>query len=371
MSRSWRPRYVPFIGAKVISGLDKLLQDTGVAGLTELRELLQHLLGKNGEAGCLVEQEALQPGQSRVFRLRFVTDGNSRSVVIKRLKPEVAQRNELVATRWLPAIGLSATGPPLLGRVADRTGACVWHVYEDLGPWQLDPDKPHREWVESTMNLVAEIHTQFAGHPLLGEVRMHGGDAGIHFYESNLRDAIYALTACESTGQQTQLRERLLDRLHGLLRELPKRREALEADAGIETLLHGDLWSINVFVIPGVNGSHARLIDWDHATVGPAVYDISTFLLRFPTEQRSWILQLYTDAVASRGWRTPPASELNYLFETSEYARLANLVIWPAIAWVRDRSSWSWNALAEVEKWFMDFKPVLPRELQVNARIEQ
>src|SRR5206468_6599093 len=120
----------------------------------------------------LIEQQMLQPKGSRVFRLRLDSNGQSRSVVIKRLKPEIARRNELVAKRWLPAIGLEDRGAPLLGSVADRSGVCVWHVYDDLGQHELDPREANRERVGAAVELIARIHTRFAGNALLGEVRL-------------------------------------------------------------------------------------------------------------------------------------------------------------------------------------------------------
>ena len=351
----------------MIEDLDKVLEDTGLRGLTELRGLLEEVLGGESVDGRLTEQQSLQPRSCRVFRLRFAIKGRTQTVVVKRLKPEIARRNELVARRWLPAIGMEEAGPPVLGSVAARTGDCVWHVYDDLGEWELDAREPDRERVKAAIDLIARIHTGFAGHALLGEVRLHGGDLGIHFYESNVRDAIYALQACESPVDQEQLRDRLLERLYKLLDELPERAKAFKERGGPETLLHGDLWAINVFVIPSANRLHARLIDWDHAAVGPAVYDVSTFLMRFPSEHRPWILELYAHAVARAGWRLPSPPELNFLFETSEYARIANRVIWPAIALVRDQASWGWDTLAEVDKWFKDFKPVLQCESETPA----
>src|SRR6185369_2754349 len=103
----------------------------------------------------------------------------------------------------------------------------------------------------------------------------------------------------------------------------------------------------------------ARLIDWDHAAVGPATYDLSTFLLRFPAEHRPWVLELYRQAVADAGWNLSDERDLNYLFETHEYARFANRIIWPAIALVQDRAEWGVEALAEIEQWFAEFRGVL------------
>src|ERR1043166_8867641 len=154
------------------------------------------------------------------------------------------------------------------------------------------------------------------------------------------------MEALEPPPEHRAVCERLLERLSKLRAELPRRAEAMGELGGPETLLHGDLWAINVFVIPtgapvcqteepalSRSGQwHARLIDWDHAAVGPATYDLSTFLLRFPVSERQEILNLYRGALSLVGWRLPSDQDLNALFETHEYARFANRIIWPAIA---------------------------------------
>jgi len=352
----------------MIDGLDKVLEKSGHPGLPELRGLLQELLGGRQANGCFIEEQILQPRDLRVFRLRFVVKDETRTLVVKRVKPEIARRNELVAKRWLPAIGLTDCGPPLLASIAEPSGICVWHIYHDLGQHELDCRHPDREGIGLAIEVIARMHTRFAGHHLLGEVRLHGGDFGIHFFDSNVRDAIYAVTACQpSAKQQDQLRDRLLTRLHKLRDELPQRAEALEEYGGPETLLHGDLWTINVFVVPTAHGLQVRLIDWEHVGVGPASYDLSTFLLRFSPPQRPWIFDAYKQQALLAGWHLPPAQELNLLFETAEYARFANRVIWPAIALLQDRASWGWDVLAEVDRWFEHLEPVLPREQHTPA----
>lgn len=350
----------------MIQGLEKLLETQNQPGLRELRRLLQRLLGPENREGCLVAEQILQPRSARVFRLRFIIEGKSRSVIAKRLKPEVAHRSELVEQRWLPAVGLTDNGPALLGSVAEPTGNCVWHVYDDLGPCELNVRQFDRDGVNAAIQLIAQIHARFAAHPLLGEVRLHGSDLGIHFYEANVRDATYALEACQSSPQRRDVRRCLLSRLAELRRDLPRRAQALLDWGGPETLLHGDLWAINIFVIPRKQEFHVRLIDWDHASVGPASYDLSTFLLRLPAEERNWALDHYRDEIAQAGWRLPSAPILNLLFETAEYARLANRVIWPAIALVRDGAAWAWDALTEVNQWFEDFRPVLACETELQ-----
>src|SRR5262245_58369600 len=166
----------------MIDGLNSVLEGSGQPGLVELRQLLQELVGGDG-GGAFLGQDLLESRAQRVFRLHFSINGETRSVVIKRLKPEVARRNELVAHRWLPAIGMTQAGPALLGSVAARSGVCVWHVYEDLGPWELNSQTPERERVQAAIELIAHLHTQFAGHILKGEVRLLGGDLGVPFHE--------------------------------------------------------------------------------------------------------------------------------------------------------------------------------------------
>src|SRR5437867_176007 len=214
MNRNWRRRCARSTGGGMIEGLDKVLQGSGQPGLAELRELLQELLGEYDVAGRLIAQDTLQPRAQRVFRLRFAVNGQTRSVVVKRLKPEIAQRNELVAKRWLPAIGLGDCGPPVLGSVADRSGVCVWQVYADLGQYELEAREPDRESVRAAIELIARMHTRFAGCALLGEVRLHGGDLGIRFYESNVRDAVYSLEGWQAPAPQRALRDCLLRRLY-------------------------------------------------------------------------------------------------------------------------------------------------------------
>src|SRR3989454_7574283 len=160
MNRNWLRRGARSTGASMIEGLDKILEGSGLPGLTELRELLQELVGGRDEPGRLIGQDMLKPRSQRVFRLRFAINGQTRSVVVKRLKPEIARRNELVAKRWLPAIGLSDCGPPVLGSVAARTGACVWHVYDDLGQYELDPLQPDPQSVGAAVELIFRMHTR-------------------------------------------------------------------------------------------------------------------------------------------------------------------------------------------------------------------
>src|SRR5436853_5382555 len=113
------------ITGNMINGLGHLLEGSGHAGLAELRELLEDLLGGREVTGRVIGQENMKARSSRVHRLRFTVNGAVRSLVVKRLEPGIARRNELVATRWLPAIGLRESGSTLLGSAAERRAQCV------------------------------------------------------------------------------------------------------------------------------------------------------------------------------------------------------------------------------------------------------
>ena len=64
--------------------------------------------------------------------------------------------------------------------------------------------------------------------------------------------------------------------------------------------------------------------------------------------------------MAGAGWRLPPTGILNAVFETAEYARYANRIIWPAVALLEERAAWGFEQLAEVERWFDALELALP-----------
>jgi hypothetical protein len=325
-----------------------------------LEELVREVV--RAPATVEVHEERMKSG---VYRLRCTIDGATRSFVGKRLDPDVARRNELVARRWLPAAGLGDSGPPLLRAAAERDASSVWHLYEDLGDCGLDAAHADSAQVALAVATIARIHTRFAGHALTPEFRVWGGDLGIYFYGASVCDAITALESVLSRErrmgtERSSLCDRLLVRLVNLLDEQASRAEALRRYGGPETLLHGDLWPMNVMVHGNGADTRVRLIDWDHAAVGPISYDLSTFLCRFPDRDRIPILRLYEEEVGSAGWRLPSATELNLLFETAELARIANRVIWPALAAYEHDADWTYAELQEVERWFEQLAPVLP-----------
>jgi hypothetical protein len=335
---------------------------TAEPGWSELCATLDDVLPERVPDDEPVELERLK---SRVYRLRAGSNGGRRSFVLKRYDPWLARRNELVLRRWLPALGLDDRGPRLLATAAERRGGCVWHVYEDLGHGALDAAHADPRRVRQVVELIAELHTRAAGRALVPECRHFCGNLGAPFFLGNVRDAITVLESLapprvEPTVEQGALRGRLLTRLYRLRDELPERMRLLEELGGPDTLLHGDLWTTNTLVIATSAGPAARLIDWDHAAVGPVSYDISTFLYRFAKSDRRWILHAYALALAPAGWTLPSVPDLNRLFETAEYARYTNRIIWPAVALLEEPAPWAWDQLAEIETWFDALEPALP-----------
>src|SRR2546428_13484081 len=222
--------------------LGRLFEEWRQPGEAELCALLREMLGNDVSAERAIHFERLK---QEVYRLQIGGDPGQ-TLVLKRLKPAVAQTDRLVAERWLPALGLGDRCPRLLGAAAPRDGCSVWHVYEDLGHETLADH--HEPWhLGAAVELLAELHTRGAVYPLLPEVRWCARDQGEHFFTANLRDAIATLDALATfRGEVPQefpaARERLLDRLHGLLEDAPRRLQALQEFGGPDTLLHGDLW---------------------------------------------------------------------------------------------------------------------------------
>ena len=81
--------------------------------------------------------------------------------------------------------------------------------------------------------------------------------------------------------------------------------------------------------------------------------------MRFPSAERSWILDRYRGTLSLAGLRLPSEDVLNELFETAEYARFANRVSWAAMAWLHEDAEWVPIELAEIERWFDALRPIL------------
>ena len=326
----------------------------------EVVELARHIFVGPGGSPRLVAHELLKKS---VHRLCFDVLAGPASVVVKRLSPALARASQLVAERWLPAAGLEWACPGLQGVVREPSGSSVWHIYEDIAGSGLDDSLADPARVVPVVELMVELHTRFAGHALLAECRELGADLGMSFFAGQVGRSIDALKSIGTLGppllpEQAALRNRLLGRVERLYSERHGRALLLETCGGPDTLLHGDLWTTNTLVVERADGLQARLVDWDQAGVGPVTFDLSTFLYRFPSESRPWILGRYRDAAARRGRWLPDDSTLNLLFETAEYARYACCLAEAALAASRGES-WGFEQMEEIETWFARLEPAL------------
>jgi len=345
--------------AASVDELRSTLEAREEPGVAELLEAMRPILPDAGAAEWASAE--LAPLKRRVYRLRVEGSHGARSVILKRTEPPIAHLNRLVAERWLPALRLGDHCAALIATAADRDGRWVWQIYEDLGDDTLErrSDRPR---VGATTDVIAELHGRGAGHALLPEVRQYGKDLGLAFFAANVGDAIRGLELLGGEHAPRELRslgDRLLRRMYPLSVDMPRRAQVLKDVGGPDTLLHGDLWRNNAFATVSAGAVRVQLIDWDHVGIGPLAYDLSTFLMRFPSAERPWILDRYRGTLSLAGLRLPSEDVLNELFETAEYARFANRVSWAAMAWLHEDAEWVPIELAEIERWFDALRPIL------------
>src|SRR3989442_3076821 len=139
------------------AALRRAVSDTAEPGAAELcRALAEALLDsaaeEEGPAG-------LERVKSHVYRLRVGSNGRARSVVLKRFDPWLARRNELVARRWLPAIGLGERCARLLATAADRRGAGGWHRFQKPGAGAGDAPPPDPGRRTACLDPIVQLHT--------------------------------------------------------------------------------------------------------------------------------------------------------------------------------------------------------------------
>lgn len=367
----------------MIVDLKHQLSDQGGPQLSALRALLQQLAGGASIRGQCIKEEAMQ--RSNVFRLAWEADGDDQRFVVKRFLSACSTIERNVISRWLPQVGLAHLAPHLLGVAREPSGRHVWHVYEDLGDGALDQKEsengrastrdrgflsplqvpPDRDHVSVVVRLAASLHDAFLNHSLLAECRTACVELGSRYLESSVHDAMGAVETLRSShvtipATQAVLLDALLDKLRDLHEQLSWRRPLLDRLGGPDTLLHGDLGVQNAFVLHRDHGLDGRLIDWDHAGVGPASYDLSTLLMQLPAADRIWTLDAYLENRHNASAIWPTHEEWNLLFESHEYARLANCVIWPAKAAMEGEVAWALEELAGIKGWFDALRPTLP-----------
>src|SRR5437879_9384126 len=197
-------------------GVGDVLEARGEPGWAELGEALRALLDGADPAVRVIGVQQLK---AKVYRLQLDAGAPWSSVVVKRLEPAVAHRTQLVAQRWLPALGLGDRCARLLGVAGDRAARLVWHVYEDLGDDTLAA-RPTPDRVRATVDLVAELHTGAPRHPVLPHVRRYGEGFGPQHFAANVCGAIATLgwlaaSGLKRPGEASGGTARLLERLGG------------------------------------------------------------------------------------------------------------------------------------------------------------
>jgi hypothetical protein len=368
----------------VIAGLEAWLRCIEPEGAPELEAVLERLLAAG--AAPLRFDGGQTLWRSRVHRLRFRPEAAGalplRPLVVKRLPLDRSHREQQAVRHWLPQVGLGEYGPPLIEVAAARSAACVWHVYEDLGDGTLarfaaEGREPREDAIRSALALISSVHLRFAGHPLLAECRLAGIDLGAGFFAASVGDAARGLTALRRRGALPSEWEVLIDRLRGRLTALSAEGTARTrgfAELGWpETLQHGDLWLTNIMLVPGAAGPQLRLIDWDHAGIGAAIYDLSTFLRQFPTADRPWILDMYRERVRGAGWPWPEPALFDRVAESCELGRFASCLLWRTLFLLQlsrgadPPPEWIFDDLLEMERWFVELTPLLPGREQAGA----
>jgi Phosphotransferase enzyme family len=343
-----------------------------MGGETGLEELGMSLREVGGNKARVLSVRQLE---KHVYGIAIATPRQRLEIVAKRLTPPLANRNQLVMERWLPAAGLEYIAPKLLGVAAERAGRAVWHLYEDLGRSNLEDSPSTRHEVHVAIEMVADLHARFAGDHILAECWMWGEDHGMAFYDHSVRHAIAAVSdavsALGTRGSDSDAARALLEKLERLADERDYRANKMAEFGGPDTLLHGDLWLDNLIVLSGsrarnglaARGSAVCLIDWDNVGPGSFAYDLSTLVLRFPAEEQATVVSLYRAAAAANGIDVPADEDLHVPFATAESARLASIAIWPALTVADQGSQWASERLAEINEWFD-----LPRPLSAPGK---
>lgn len=348
-------------------------------GPPELQESIRRILGVQSLEGRLVSEHRMQ--RRYVARSIWRANGTQRSIVAKRLTAARAAIEHLVLERWLPANDLRHVGPALLGVAREADGVHVWHVYEDLGDGMLDQEAsgdgaradrgflsplrrcPARGQIETVLRTIAAVHTKFEAHPRLPEYARASSALGAGYLETSVDAAIEALESIDAQGcalseAQIHTRNVLLAKLGEVREEVAWRTQLLTESGGRDTLLHGDLGARNAFVFPAPQGEIGRLIDWEHAGVGPISYDLSTLLMQLPFADRFWILELYQSLRANTE-KWPTLEEWDLLFETAELSRLATCVTWAVDAVSSGDTGWGFAELGKIASWFRSLGPVM------------
>jgi thiamine kinase-like enzyme len=320
---------------------------------------------------------------SNLWRLRIDRGGGDVALFAKLMGARDSRIVVAAAHRWLPQAGLERHATPLLGVSDEDPQGRVWHLYEDLGDCTLEirhrgdrvrrrakrgflspgPLGPVMDRTRAAVVTLARLHRTFANQPVLDDCRSVARELGSPFLGDSVRNAIRRLEKLGASTdrfapQHEDARKHLLERLRQLEAEIPWRSAEIAELGGPDTLLHGDVHGGNVLVYREDDEWNVRFIDWAHAGVGPASYDLSNLLLHYDHRDRRTILGWYTAAAApDHSW--PSDDGWNAIFDTAERSRLACTVAWLTREALETPSDWVFQQLASVESWFARLTPVL------------
>src|SRR5919204_251950 len=99
--------------------IGRSLEERREPGAAEVCDLVRRVLNGAAVSAQTLDLEHLKTG---VYRLR-INGGPLRTIVLKCLKPSIAQTDRLVVERWLPAIGFGDRSPRILAAGAQRDGS--------------------------------------------------------------------------------------------------------------------------------------------------------------------------------------------------------------------------------------------------------
>jgi hypothetical protein len=324
---------------------------SGAISQDRFRRLMRETIGP---IGIDVEVLGTRRLSGRVHRVEFTTaSGGLSSVILKDSRASRVERNRLVLTEWLPAVGLRDAGPRLLAAEKPVDVASVWAIYEDCGDNVLS-DQSGAKLIESALDLVGQIHAAFAKHPLRADIEVLGKSPGSFFFDTPemFAGVIVSLEDLASDGSSPVCRivSTLSPRLQALSRAFVSPPPFVEP----HSLIHGDLFPSNViFEVPekGSDSPVTRLIDWDRAGLGPVTFDVAFLLSKLNPENQRVALSAYRGRMEPHfdGWPTWHAWDSR--FRTIRFGRILRSVSTYA-ALVRDgQEEYGVEKLTQVEGW--------------------
>ena len=221
-----------------------------------------------------------------IYRLRLTLDRGERlALIFKRLKPQQDEdvRREVLIYRRLLADGHFGA-PEVYASHCDEAKGRYWLFFEEV-------DGSRLEWcgVENWpagFRWAARMHAEHYGQE--GNLRALNclGEHDLPYYRFLARGAREMLTWLDASRRISRF-ERLMARSFDPSLEHLARQP--------RTLLHGDLGCHNLMVQPG---PRIRPIDWGHAAIGVAGWDVAKLIAGWDLEQGSRFIEAYLDEFA-------------------------------------------------------------------------